>query len=38
LENNIEGFATIMQRCNAKNYLGTRIKMTGFIKSENVAD
>jgi hypothetical protein len=38
LENNIEGFGTIMQTCNAKNYLGTRIKMTGYIKSENVAD
>jgi hypothetical protein len=38
LDKDIEGFATIMQRCNAKNYLGTRIKMTGFIKSENVAD
>jgi hypothetical protein len=38
LDKNIEGFVTIMQTCNAKNYLGTRIKMTGFIKSENVAD
>jgi hypothetical protein len=38
LDKNIEGFVTIMQTCNAKSYLGTRIKMTGFIKSENVAD
>jgi len=38
LDKNIEGFATIMQICNAKNYLGTRIKMTGYIKSENVSD
>jgi hypothetical protein len=38
LDKDIAGFATIMQTCNAKNYLGTRIKMTGFIKSENVAD
>jgi hypothetical protein len=38
LDKNIEGFVTIMQTCNAKNYLGTKIKMTGFIKSENVAD
>ncbi len=34
----IEGFETIMQYCSAKNFLGTRIKMTGYIKSENVAD
>jgi hypothetical protein len=38
LENNIEGFGTLMQTCKAKNYLGTRIKMTGYIKSENVTD
>jgi hypothetical protein len=35
---NIEGFATLMQTCNIKDYLGTRIKMTGYIKSENVTD
>jgi hypothetical protein len=34
----IEGFETIMQYCSAKNFLGTRIKMTGYIKSENVVD
>jgi len=38
IDKNIEGFATIMQTCNAKNYLGTRVKMTGYIKSENVSD
>ena len=38
IDKNIDGFATIMQVCNAKNYLGTRIKMTGYIKSENVTD
>ena len=38
LDSSIEGFETIMQYCSAKNYLGTRIKMTGYIKSENVAD
>jgi hypothetical protein len=37
-DKNIEGFTTIMQTCNAKDYLGTRIKMTGYIKSENVID
>ena len=38
IDKNIDGFATIMQTCSAKNYLGTRIKMTGYIKSENVSD
>jgi hypothetical protein len=38
IENVNDGFTTIMQTCNAKNYLGTRIKMTGYIKSENVID
>jgi hypothetical protein len=38
LDSTIDGFETIMQYCSAKNYLGTRIKMTGYIKSENVAD
>jgi hypothetical protein len=33
-----EGFSTIMQYCDAKNYLGTKIKMIGYIKSENVKD
>jgi len=33
-----EGFSTVMQICNAKNYLGTKIKMTGYIKSKNVTD
>ncbi len=37
LDSSIDGFETIMQYCSAKNYLGTRIKMTGYIKSENVA-
>jgi hypothetical protein len=34
----IEGFATIMQQVSAKNYAGTKIKLTGYIKSENVTD
>jgi hypothetical protein len=38
LDSSIEGFETIMQSCSARNFLGTRIKMTGYIKSENVAD
>jgi hypothetical protein len=38
LDKNIDGFATIMQTCNARDYLGTRVKMTGYIKSKNVTD
>lgn len=38
IDNNVEGFGTMMQTCNAKNYLGTQIKMTGYIKSEKVSD
>jgi hypothetical protein len=38
LDSSIDGFETIMQYCSARNFLGTRIKMTGYIKSENVAD
>lgn len=37
-EKNIKGFGTLMQTCNAKDYLGKRIKMTAYIKAENVSD
>jgi hypothetical protein len=33
-----EGFSTVMQYCDAKNYLGTKIKMTGYLKAQNVKD
>lgn len=36
IENRIKGFGTIMQTCDAKIYLGKKIKMTGYVKSENV--
>lgn len=32
------GFGTLMQSCDAKKYSGKKIKMSGFIKSENVKD
>lgn len=32
----IYGFGTLMQQCKPNKYLGKRIKMTGYIKSENV--
>jgi transcriptional regulator with XRE-family HTH domain len=34
----IKGFGTLMQTCNAKDFLGKRIKMTAYVKSENVMD
>jgi len=37
-ESKIEGFGTLMQTCSAQEYFGKRIKMTGYIKSENVSD
>lgn len=32
----IDGFGTLMQTCNAKDFLGKRVKMTAYVKSENV--
>ena len=37
-EKEIVGFGTLMQTCGAEDYLGKRIKMTAYIKSENVSD
>ena len=31
-------FGTLMQSCNVSEYIGKKIKMSGFIKSENVID
>lgn len=36
VEDPIEGFGTLMQSCSAKNYLGKKIKMTAYVKSQNV--
>ena len=36
IDESIKGFGALMQKCDAKNYLGKRIKMTGFVKAENV--
>lgn len=36
IDENIKGFGALMQRCDAKNYLGKRVKMTAYIKVENV--
>ena len=37
-DKNINGFGTLMQTCLADDYLGKRVKMTAYIKSENVSD
>lgn len=37
-ETSIKGFGTLMQTCSAENYLGKRIKMTAYIKTEDVVN
>jgi hypothetical protein len=32
----IDGFGTLMQQCKPTKFLGKRIKMTAYVKSENV--
>jgi len=36
LDNKIDGFGTLMQQSSPDKFIGKRIKMTGYIKSENV--
>jgi len=36
-ESDINGFGTLMQTCSAKEYLGKKVKMSGFIKTENIS-
>jgi len=36
IDKKIDGFGTLMQQCNPDKYLGKRVRMTGYIKSENV--
>jgi hypothetical protein len=38
IESEIDGFGTLMQTCSAKKYLGKKVKMTGFIKTENISN
>ena len=35
-DNKIKGFGTLMQNCNPDEYLGKRVKLTGYVKSEDV--
>ena len=36
IDKKIDGFGTLMQQCSPDRYLGKRIKMTAFVKTENV--
>jgi len=36
IDNKIDGFGTLMQHCLPDKFIGKRIRMSGFIKSENV--
>ena len=38
IDNTISGFGTLMQECKPDKYIGKRIKMSCYIKSENVID
>src|SRR5690606_35446831 len=37
-DSEIKGFGTLMQTCSAENYLGKRVKMTAYIKTQNVVN
>ena len=36
IDKKIDGFGTLMQQCKPDKYLGKRVKMSGFVKTENV--
>ena len=38
IDKKIDGFGTLMQQCVPDKYLGKKIKMTAFVKTENVTD
>jgi hypothetical protein len=38
IDKEISGFGTLMQQCQPGKYSGKRIKMTGYVKSENVSN
>lgn len=38
IDKEIEGFGTLMQQCIPVKYLSKRVRMSGFIKSENVSN
>ena len=38
IDKNVDGFGTLMQQSRPDKFLGKRIKMTGYLKTENVSD
>jgi hypothetical protein len=36
IDKKIDGFGTLMQQCKPDKYLNKRVRMTGFVKTENV--
>lgn len=38
IADNIKGFGTLLQNCLPKKYLGKRVRMSGFLKSKDVAE
>ena len=38
IDDEIEGFGTLMQQCSPKIYKGKRVRMSGYMKSEEVSD
>ena len=38
LDSKIDGFGTLMQQSSSDKFLGKRIRMTGYLKSENVTE
>lgn len=38
IDENINGFGTLMQSCLADQYLGKRVRMSGLLKSKDVSD
>jgi hypothetical protein len=38
VDKKIDGFGTLMQQCKPDKYLGKRIKMTAYVRSEKVSD
>lgn len=38
IEKKIYGFGTLMQQCKPDKYLGKRVRMTAYVRSENVTD
>lgn len=38
IDKKIKGFGTLMQKCLPDNYLGKRVRMTGYLKTKDVSD